>query len=43
MQCRLEFFHDLMPTSCEATGIKTWLGDDYFREDGSGITLDETE
>ena len=24
-------------------GVKTWLGDDYFREDGSGINLDDTE
>ena len=43
MQCRTEFFHDSVPFHHEADGVKTWLGDDFFREDGSGISLDETE
>ena len=43
MQCRTEFFHDSMPLHLESTGVKTWLGDDYFREDGSGINLDQAE
>jgi hypothetical protein len=43
MQCNSEFFHDSIPINLGATGVKTWLGDDYFREDGSGINLDEEE
>lgn len=43
MTCRTEFFHDSMDINLEAKGVRTWLGDDYFREDGSGISLDEHE
>ncbi|ERF76407.1 hypothetical protein EPUS_06965 [Endocarpon pusillum Z07020] len=43
MTCQAEFFHDSVSTSVEASGIKSWLGDDYFREDGSGIDLNEEE
>jgi hypothetical protein len=43
MTCKMEFFHDSMDINLEARGLKTWLGDEYFREDGSGINLDEHE
>lgn len=43
MTCRTEFFHDCLAIDQISRGAKTWLGDDYFREDGSGINLDETE
>ncbi|KAL9608495.1 MAG: hypothetical protein Q9167_006674 [Letrouitia subvulpina] len=43
MICRTEFFHDSVPMDSEGKGVRTWLGDDYFREDGSGINLDEEE
>ncbi|KAI4164047.1 MAG: hypothetical protein LQ342_002282 [Letrouitia transgressa] len=43
MICRTEFFHDSVPVDSEGKGVRTWLGDDYFREDGSGINLDEEE
>ncbi|KAF7510999.1 hypothetical protein GJ744_005545 [Endocarpon pusillum] len=43
MACQAEFFHDSMNASFEESGVKSWLGDDYFREDGSGIDLNEEE
>jgi hypothetical protein len=43
MACHAEFFQDSMSVSPETSGIKSWLGDDYFREDGSGIDLNEEE
>ena len=43
MTCRTEFFHDCLAMNPAGKGVKTWLGDDYFREDGSGINLDDTE
>ncbi|KAL8919520.1 MAG: hypothetical protein Q9208_006712 [Pyrenodesmia sp. 3 TL-2023] len=32
-------FHDCLSADGKAQGATTWLADDYFREDGSGITL----
>ena len=43
MTCRTEFFHDLMDINLQARGMMTWLGNEYFREDGSGISLDNHE
>lgn len=39
LTCRSGFFHDCLSTDGKATGASTWLADDYFREDGSSITL----
>ena len=41
MICRTEFFHDCLALSQGAEGITTRLSDDYFREDGSSIRLDD--
>ena len=43
MTCRTEFFHDCLALNLEAEGMTTRLSHDYFREDGSSITLDDTE
>ena len=43
MTCRTEFFHDCLAINEEAVGSKTWLGNDFFREDGTGINLDDSE
>lgn len=41
MTCRSEFFHDCI--TMEPRGVRSRLGHDYFREDGSGINLDDPE
>ena len=43
MICRREFFHDCLAMDPEIKSVSTWLGHDYFREDGSGIKLDDTK
>lgn len=43
MTCRTEFFHDCLALNPGAEGIRTWLSNDYFREDGSSISLDDKE
>lgn len=43
MICRKEFFHDCLAMDPAIRSVSTWLGQDYFREDGSGINLDDTE
>ena len=43
MHCRTEFFHDCLAFDPVRKNVETWLGHDYFREDGSGINLDDTE
>lgn len=43
MTCRTEFFHDCLSMNQGAKGTSTWLGHDYFREDGSGIIIDGAE
>ncbi len=43
MTCRTEFFHDCLALNLGAEGVRTRLGNDYFREDGSSISLDDTE
>ncbi|KAG8531718.1 uncharacterized protein KY384_003350 [Bacidia gigantensis] len=43
MTCRTEFFHDCLALDSTSKGVETWLGDDFFREDGSGINLDDTD
>lgn len=43
MICRSEFFHDCLAIDPAMKTVSTWLGQDYFREDGSGISLDDTE
>ena len=43
MVCRREFFHDILAIDPAIKNVSTWLGQDYFREDGSGINLDDTE
>ena len=40
MNCREEMFHHSMDLG---TYDRSWLGDDYYREDGSGICLDKPE
>lgn len=43
MTCRTELFHDCLAMDLESKGVRSWLGRDYLREDGSGINLDDTE
>ena len=43
MTCRTEFFHDSVALNLGAEGGRTRLGNDYSREDGSSISLDDTE
>lgn len=43
MTCCSEYFHNCLSINPEAKGSKTWLGNDFFREDGSGINLDDIE
>ena len=43
MICRREFFHDCLAIDPAIKSVSTWLGQDYFREDGSGINLDDTK
>ena len=43
MTCRTEFFHDCLALNLGAEGVTTRLGNDYFREDGSSISLGDTE
>ncbi|KAL8644966.1 MAG: hypothetical protein Q9210_006980 [Variospora velana] len=41
MICRWAAFYDCLPISHGPDAIKSWLDHEYFREDGSGIVLDE--
>ena len=43
LTCRTEFFHDCLAVDLKSKDVTSWLGHDYFREDGSGINLDDTE
>ncbi len=40
MACQEEYFHDCLDLDLKN---KTWLGDDYYRDDGSDIKLDGDE
>lgn len=43
MTCRTEFFHDCLALNQGADSVRSRLGNDYFREDGSSISLNDTE
>ena len=43
LACRKEYKHDCLAIDSESKSVNTWLGQDYFREDGSGINLDDSE
>lgn len=43
LACRTEYYHDCPTLDPEEKGVGVWLGQEYFREDGSGINLDDDE
>ena len=43
MTCPSEYFHDCLALDSANSGVQTYLSDDYFREDGSDINLDDMQ
>lgn len=41
--CRTGYYHDCITLDLEGKGVKIWPNQEFFREDGSGINLDDGE